>query len=288
MELSRVTVKSILTRSTGYLKTVASHSLQPYRGCPLGATLCGVGCYVQHNIYVTQGRRWGDFLEIRINAADAYRRAYEREKAWARRSRERFSIFFSSSTEPFPAQERRFGISRAIVDAMIVQPPDVLIVQTHSHLVAEVTDVLVPLSKCCDLRVHVSIETDREEIPGLPRSASSVDARLQAAGTLKRAGVRTVITVSPILPILDPPGFFSRIAECADAVVLDHFIGGDGSADGSRTRRTRLPDAMRELDPESLSLSYRDRMGEVAEQFLQGRVGYHIDGFAGRFGTDRG
>jgi len=33
-----------------------------------------------------------------------------------------------------------------------------------------------------------------------------------------------VITVSPLMPIQEPAPFFSRIAECADAVVIDHFV----------------------------------------------------------------
>jgi hypothetical protein len=69
----------------------------------------------------------------------------------------------------------------------------------------------------------------------------------------------------------------------ADAVVLDHFIGGDGSSDGSRTSRTPLPDAMRQIDPESLELTYRDRMAAIARKHLPGRVGLNIDGFAGRY-----
>jgi hypothetical protein len=75
--------------------------------------------------------------------------------------------------------------------------------------------------------------------------------------------------------------FFARIAEVADAVVLDHFIQGDGSADGSRTSRTPLPAAMRQVDPDSLDISYRDRMVAVARKHLPGRVGINIDGFVG-------
>ena len=41
---------------------------------------------------------------------------------------------------------------------------------------------------------------------------------------------------------------FSRIAAVSDAVVLDHFIQGDGSPDGGRTLRTSLPQAMRQGD----------------------------------------
>ena len=139
------------------------------------------------------------------------------------------------------------------------------------------------LHRCCDLRVHVSIETDIEQFPGLPPHASSVERRFDAARTLKESGIRTVITVSPLMPIQEPEPFFSRIAECADAVVIDHFVQGDGSADGSRTERTALPAAMAAVRPDSVDVAYRDRMVETATQYLPGRVGVNIDGFAGRY-----
>jgi hypothetical protein len=96
--------------------------------------------------------------------------------------------------------------------------------------------------------------------------------------------LKTVVTVSPLLPIDEPDRFFARIAEVAGAVVLDHFLEGDGSADGGRTLRTPLPAAMRAVSAESLTLEYRDRMVEVARRHLPGRVGVNIDGFAGIYG----
>ena len=89
------------------------------------------------------------------------------------------------------------------------------------------------------------------------------------------------MTVSPLLPIEQPDEFFAHIAEVADAVVIDHFIEGDGSPDGGRTFRTPLPEAMRALRPESITLDYRAQMVETARRFLPGRVGINIDGFAG-------
>ena len=53
-------------------------------------------------------------------------------------------IFLSSATEPFPPQESRHAITRSVLTAMLDQPPDGLIVQTHSHRVVDALDVLVP------------------------------------------------------------------------------------------------------------------------------------------------
>jgi DNA repair photolyase len=285
MIVEPVEIQNILTRTSGYLVGIASHSLQPYRGCPLGASLCGVGCYVQHARHLTRGRPWGSFLEARTNAADAYLARVDRERRWARGARGSFGVFLSSATEPFPPQEGKWGITRSILDAMIADPPDTLIVQTHSHRVLDATEQFVDLADRAALRVHISIETDRERIPGLAGHGSPVDRRFEAAEALKRSGVFVVVTVAPLLPIADPDEFFRRVARSADAVVLDHFIGGDGSRDGGRTRRTRLPEAMAAIDPESIGLEYLDRMAEIAERFLPGKVGIGRDGFAGRWDT---
>ena len=277
-------VKRVLTRCSGYLETVCSHSLQTYRGCPLGRSLCGVGCYVQHNRWLVRGEGWGSFLAARVDAAESYRRQWRAERSWARAERGRFVVFLSSSSEPFPPQERRLGVTRAVLEAMCDQPPDGLIVQTHSPAVLRYADLLTQIGRRAEVRVHVSVESDRPRLPGLPPPASPPARRLDAAAALRAAGLTTVVTVSPLLPIADPAAFFSRIAEVADAVVLDHFIGGDGSARGTRTARTALPAAMAAVDPSSVDLAYRDRMAAEARRHLPGRVGVSIDGFAGRYG----
>ena len=284
MELTTAAVGRILTRSGGYLIPVASHSLQPYRGCALGGSLCGVGCYVRHSWYLTRGREWGSFVEVRHNAAQAYEAEYESERDWARRRRGRFGVFLSSATEPFQPAERKHGVTRSVLEAMVGRPPDLLIVQSHSHHVADYLDLYARLAEtCAELRFHVSIESDRDELPGLPRSASPVARRMEAAAALRAAGLRVVATVAPLLPIDNPDSFFARLATVADAVVLDHYIGGDGTAGGSRTARTPLPQAMAALEPTSVTLSYRDAMVAVAQRhFPPGRVGVGVDGFAGR------
>lgn len=275
--------RSILTRTSGYLCSVASHSLQPYRGCSFGNALCGVGCYVQHNVFLTRGAPWGSFLEARVNAGELYAAQEAKERAWAHRKGIPFTVFMSSSTDPFVPHEQRFRVTERVLQAMLERPPDALILQTHTHLVTRYLSLQRALAARCRLRVHISIESDRDRLPGLPPPASSVRRRLEAAARLKAAGVPVCITVAPLLPVAEPERFFAAVAASADAVVLDHFVGGDGSADGSRTLRTPLPAAMARLDPESTSPAYRDRMVRIAQVYLPGRVGVGVDGFAGRF-----
>ena len=282
VKVTTTEARSILTRSSGYLNTVSSHSLQPYMGCSFGQSLCGVGCYVQHNRFVTGGAPWGSLVVAKTNAAELYRSHHACERRWAQRRGVPFSIFMSSATDPFLPHETRLGISRQVLETMLDVPPDELIVQTHTAAVLDHLRVIKDLSMRCKLRVHISIETDCEQLQGLPPPPSKVEQRLQAARILRDHGVYTVITVAPLLPIAAPVRFFQRIAEVADAVVLDHFIGGDGSRNGTRTRRTGLPARMETIQPGSTSLDYLQQMVGIARRVMPGRVGTGIDGFAGR------
>jgi DNA repair photolyase len=284
VQLTQVQVRSILTRTSGFLANVCSHSLQPYCGCALGRSLCGVGCYVRHNAYLTRGRSWGEFIDVRTNAAETYLAQFERERAWARKNTGQFGIFLSSSTEPFQPIERTAQITRSLLEAMLTHPPDFLILQSHSHHVADYLDLYGTLASRTNVRFHISIESDRDHLPGLPPSASPVPNRMEAARRLREAGMRVVVTVAPLLPIEAPETFFDRLRDVADAVVIDHFIGGDGSPGGSRTRRTALPAAMAAVAPDSVHSHYQDEIVRVARRYFPGAVGVNIDGFAGRFG----
>ena len=111
VRVSTIEARSILTRTSGYLKTVSSHSLQPYVGCSFGQSLCGVGCYVQHNIFVTKDKPWGGFLVAKTNAAELYSAHADRERRWAHRRGGDFCVFMSSATDPFVPHDRQFRIT---------------------------------------------------------------------------------------------------------------------------------------------------------------------------------
>jgi DNA repair photolyase len=272
--------KSILTRVTGYLKQVSSHSLNPYVGCGFGRSACGVPCYVQHNHWLTKGRDWGTFVDVKLEADRIYRETYKRESVWARRDGGTFSIFFSSSTDPWQPLEKKYRISRALLKAMIDLPPDKIILQTHTANILEDKETIFKLAKRTSVKVHISLEGDREALPGLPPPPSSLDKRIDALAKFSEMGIETVACLSPLYPLEDPGNFFNRLALVGvSGVIIDHFIEGDGTCNGSRTLKTALPDIMREIDASSVELSYRDKIAKIARRFLP--VGISAEGFSG-------
>jgi DNA repair photolyase len=282
MKIAKIHSKSILTRTSGYLKTVSSHSLNPYVGCGFGRSACGEACYVRFNQWLLQGREWGRFVDIKINAAKVYSQTVEKEKKWARKTGGCFSIFFSSSTDPWQPVERKVRLTRQLLDAMCGVPPDRLILQTHSTIILDDLSKIQSLSEICDLRVHVSIESDMDHLPGLPSPPCSLEERMEVLKKFTDRGMQTVACLSPLYPMKAPDAFFSRLAKMGvSAVVIDHFILGDGTGDGSRTLQTKLPRAMAEVNPLSVDLSYRDRVARIAGKYLP--VGISASGFAGHY-----
>jgi hypothetical protein len=167
---------------------------------------------------------------------------------------------------------------------MLEEVPDILILQTHSSMVLDDMKCIVALDRLCDLRVHISIEGDQDSLPGLPPPPCSVDQRINVVQEFSLRGITVVVCMSPLYPLKDPETFFARLAESgASAVVIDHFIGGDGTQDGSRTRRTRLPLAMKSFDEQALEISYREKIAAIARNYLP--VGISAPGFAGVYSS---
>ena len=282
MQIKLVQNKSILTRTTGYLKNISSHSLNPYSGCGFGNSSCGQSGYVRFNSWINQGRQWGTFVEVKENGADLYSQTASREKAWTKKQSKPFSIFMSSSTDPWHPAEKKYRITRKVLQAMRVIAPDELILQTHSSAILEDIDLIKKISRNCKLRVHISIEGDREVIPGLPLPPSSVADRINALRQLSSRGIFTVVCLSPLYPLDDADRFFTKIKSAgASAIIIDHFILGDGTPDGSRTKKTPLPSLMENILPESIHLSYRDKVVGIARKYLP--VGISAEGFAGNY-----
>lgn len=282
MEITEVQCQSILTRVGGYLKPVCSHSLNPYVGCGFGRSACGVGCYVRHNAWLTKGRDWGSFVEVKINAPEIYLKTCKTEQRWVHRRNQPFAIFFSSSTEPWQPAERQYRVTRRLLEAMRIHPPDELILQTHATAMQEDLSLVAALSRQCRLRVHVSIEGDIERLPGLPPPPATVQERIELLRRLSEAGIFAVACLSPLYPMHNPAAFFEQLAQAGvSAVVIDHFIGGDGTAEGSRTWKTDLPRSMAAVDAASTCLEYRDRIAAIARNYLP--VGLSASGFAGHY-----
>jgi DNA repair photolyase len=237
--------KTILTATGGFLGSGFTHTINVAQGCAFAGSLCGLYCYPQHNHWVTKGRPWG-LYGYKKNVRDTYRQDYDAIKRPRRSDPKPLRIYMSSSTEPYAPQEIRLRLTQALLQEMQDRPPDVLVIQTRSPLVARDLGLIRALAARCELWLSVTVETDLDPIPGFPSHATPPRKRLAALKVFHDAGVPTQAALSPLLPIADPEQFAHDVGEACDRVVLDHYLLGDGSPGGLRTKRTRFPAMLEE------------------------------------------
>lgn len=286
MESKEIPCKTILNPTGGFLGQGFTHTINLYRGCALGNTLCGLYCYAQWNPYHVQGRRWGNFWDVKAGSVQAYCAQYDRLKFRKSGDSKPIKIFMSSVTEPYPPQERTMRRTRELLQAMVDRPPDLLAIQSHTPLVVEDLSLLQQLHQQCDVSIHITVESDKPKLPTpFPKHAYSPRSRIQALHALRTAGLHAVATVSPLLPLDDPQRFATELERASTRVILDHYLLGDGSKEGQRTKQTAFPRLLREAGyGEWTTLQKFQEIVDLFRVVFGGheRVGVSQDGFNAR------
>lgn len=207
---------------------MAFWSVNPYIGCAFGCAYC----------YARDTHRWaleragdagarlaGDMppwlaFERRIlvkENADALVRAAFRSTR-APRPGDRVTI--GTATDPYQPAERRFGITRRVLEVLRGASGLRLRIITKSPLVTRDVDVLSYLATRHRLIVNVSLITlDRDLARRIEPRAPTPDARLRAVRRLSEAGIEVGVNCMPVLPgITDgPEAIASLVRAVADA-----------------------------------------------------------------------
>ncbi len=241
--MQRLENASILTPTGGFLGPGYTHTINVYQGCAFAGSLCGTYCYAQHNRWITKGRSWGLYGAKR-HIREAYRRDYDRIKRPKRGTPKPLKIYMSSSTDPYLPQEKILRLTRSLLDEMRERTPDVLVVQTHHTMIGRDIDLIADLGARCELWASLTVETDMDPVPGFPPHACAPADRLGTLAEFRNRGILTQATVSPLLPLADPDAFARQLDSACHRVIIDHYLIGDGSPDGWRTKRTTLVDRL--------------------------------------------
>ena len=181
MEIKKVLCKTILSKSKLY---DSDFSINPYRGCSNNCLYC----YAPY--ILREGRKWGTFIDVKINAPEALEKELKKKNSG--------NILLSSVTDPYQALERKYEITRKILEKLKNTKFFVSIL-TKSSLVLRDIDLL----KQMNCEVGLTITTLNDNIRKLfEPNASPVEERLNALRQLKDAGIRIYIFFGPILPFI--------------------------------------------------------------------------------------
>ena len=209
--------KTILTPTSGFMSQY-KFTLNPYGGCAFGCEYCYARSFAPSS---KQRETWGRWVLVKTNARELIASAC---RSGVLNSGD--AVYMSSVTDPYQPVERRLGLTRAVLGAILdsgVQPR--LTIQTRSPLVTRDIDLFERFEK---LRVNVTITTDAEGVrlryePRCP----PIWARIKAAAALSAAGVRIGISISPMLPLKDAEAFGAALADLrADEYVTQYLKPG--------------------------------------------------------------
>jgi DNA repair photolyase len=239
-------------------------TLNPYRGCEHGCIYCYARPTHEY-LNLSAGLDFETKLYAKVNAAEVLRRELGKP------SHVVSPINLGGSTDPYQPIERRYGLSRQLLEVLNETRHPLTIVTKHALVVRDL-DLLVAMAKVELVQVFVSITTlDNQLASRLEPRASAPHARLKAVSTLAAAGVPVGVLVSPIIPVITDPEMEALMSAAHDA-----------GANSLSYQLVRLPYQVSTLFREWLDVHYPLRASHVMSVIQQMRGGRDNDP---RFGS---
>lgn len=181
-------------------------------------------------------------------------------------------VVIGTATDPYQPAERRFRLTRGVLEVLAEQAKLNVTIITKSPLVTRDVDLLARIAERSSLSVHVSLITaDRELARRLEPRAPTPEARLRAIARLRAHGIEVGVNVMPVLPgITDAPHLIDALVH-AVAEAGASYLG----ACALRLRRTARDRYLPFIDSEfpELAMRYRRAYGrshQVGERYRDG------------------
>ena len=207
MIIREIESKSILSK-TGI--PIADYVINPYVGCTHSCRFC-YACFMKR--FTGHSEKWGEFLDIKVNAPDLIPLKSSKYEGKY--------IFLSSVTDPYLPLEKKYKLTRRIIEKLIPLKP-VLGILTKSDLILRDIDLI---KQFAESEVGFSFSTLDEEIrKKVEPSASPIKNRINALKEFHEAGIKTYVFISPILPYLtDWEDIIQKTRDYADYFMFENL-----------------------------------------------------------------
>lgn len=138
------------------------------------------------------------------------------------------AVVVGTATDPYQPAERRFRVTRGVLEALAEHEGLRVVIITKSPLVVRDLDVLARLHARGRLSVHVSLITlDRALARRIEPRAPTPESRLKAVQRLAEAGIDVGINIMPVLPgITDDPDAIETLVRQVAAAGARHLAAG--------------------------------------------------------------
>ncbi len=189
VEYFTLPVRSLLNRCTG-VRMPFAWTINPYRGCEFACKYC-YARYTHEFMEMRDGVDFEQKIYVKQHAADLLRQELRRVKPGE-------EIAIGTATDPYQPAERRYEVTRGILEELASHEGLDLGIVTKANLILRDLDLLQQIrakQPAGGERHHHHAELDLARIlePRAPRP----DLRLEAVRQLNEAGIRTGVSCSP-------------------------------------------------------------------------------------------
>ncbi len=238
-------------------------SINPYVGCEFGCSYCYArrthewtmdrtgmdrGASSPHQSFETQ-------ILVKHAAPDVLLRTLEPARLGTT------ALVIGTATDPYQPAERRFRLTRRLLEALLLHRGLNLGLITKSPLIVRDVELLKALSDRHDLSVNISIASaDAALLRRLEARSPAPHARLRALARLRQAGVEAGMLIAPILPGItdDWAGLAALMERAREAGAC--WVSGAALRLGPAARNGFLPVLRREF-PELVARYERSYAG---------------------------
>lgn len=209
MKIGETTCKGIINSSG--IEGV-DYSINPYIGCAHGCTYCYAKFMTR---WYHKGEKWGSFVDAKMNAAECLAKEVNKKR--------RGVILFSSVTDAYQPVEKKYKITRSLLEILVDHdfPVEIL---TKSSLVSRDIDLL---GEIIEAEVGLTVISNDEKVrQSFESGASSTEERLETLKLFSDAGIPTYVFLGPLLPFLSETNLellLNTLADRVGRVIVDRL-----------------------------------------------------------------
>ena len=284
-----LSVRSVLNSSAA--TGMGFWSINPYVGCEFGCTYC----YARDTHRYAMERSgvspeplpaWQAFEQrilVKTGVAEVLARTLDPARLGEH------SLVIGTATDPYQPAERRFRLTRRILEVLLQHRGLAIGIITKSPLVTRDVDLLRRLTERHEVTVNISLATlDRKLARRLELRSPVPEARIRALGRLTAAGIPAGLLLAPILPgITDDRAGLDRLMGAAKEAGA-RYVVGSALRLGPAARQRFLPVLTREFPAlaeryarhyarsEGASTAYQRALAQRLHE-LQHRHGFQLE-----------
>jgi len=209
VEYFTLEARSLLSRVVSARNLPFSWAINPYRGCEFACKYC-YARYTHEFMELRDGVEFERKIFVKQHAASLLRSELKQVKGGE-------GIAIGTATDPYQPAERRFEVTRAILEELAMHSGLEIGIVTKSTMVTRDAEILRRVGERNQIFVNVTVTTvDVELARKLEPRAPRPDLRLDAVRQLNLAGINAGVICAPVLPdITDGPRDLDALVKAA-------------------------------------------------------------------------